>query len=204
MGVKERRERQKEMLRQEILGAARELFAKEGYDHVSMRKIAEKIDYSPTTIYLHFKDKTELLRCICDETFANLLQIMRSLKQDCHDPVICLRKGLRAYIDFGLSHPNHYKVAFIVHPGYLGDPDHYNRASSTGRQAFEALLSEVVECIEQGRFRKMDPHIVTQGLWAGIHGITSLLIVHRDYPWVDRNELIDHVIDTMITGLMAT
>lgn len=203
MGVKERRERQKEMLRQEILGAARELFAKEGYDNVSMRKIAEKIDYSPTTIYLHFKDKAELLRCICDETFANLLQIMRSLKQECDDPVLCLRKGLRAYIDFGLSHPNHYKVAFIVHPGYLEVSDHYNRVSSTGRQAFEALMSKVVECIEQGHFRNLDPMMVTQGLWAGIHGITSLLIVHRDYPWVDRNELIDHVIDTMLTGLMA-
>ncbi|MCS6886352.1 MAG: TetR/AcrR family transcriptional regulator [Acidobacteriota bacterium] len=203
MGTKERRERQRRMLRQEILNAARELFAKEGYDNVSMRKIAEKIDYSPTTIYLHFKDKAELLRCICDETFENLLEIMRSLKNSCDDPVVCLRKALRAYIEFGLSHPNHYKVAFIVHPGYLEDLDHYTRESSKGRQAFEELMSKVVECIQQGRFLKLDAKMVSQGLWAGIHGITSLLIVHRDYPWVDRNDLIDHVVDTMLRGLEA-
>ena len=60
MGVKERREREKESLRQDILDVAREMFATEGYESVSMRKIADKIEYSPTTIYLYFKDKNEL------------------------------------------------------------------------------------------------------------------------------------------------
>ncbi len=72
MGTRERRERQKENLRQEIFDAASDLFSKEGYGQVSMRKIADKIEYSPATIYLYFKDKDDLLHQICEDTFAHL------------------------------------------------------------------------------------------------------------------------------------
>jgi AcrR family transcriptional regulator len=68
MGVQERRARQKEGVREEILDAARTLFVKEGYEHVSMRKIAEKVEYAPGTIYLYFRDKAEILDRICEET----------------------------------------------------------------------------------------------------------------------------------------
>src|SRR5438046_3738793 len=116
VGVKERREREKEVLRQEILDAARDLFIKEGYENVSMRKVAEKIEYSPTTIYLYFESKADLLYYICEETFSRLLKKLESLGEESSDPLVCLRKGLRAYIEFGLKHPNHYKVTFIAHP----------------------------------------------------------------------------------------
>jgi len=72
MGVQERRAREKKELRQEILDAARDLFVREGFENVSMRKIAEKIEYSPTTIYLYFQDKADLLDCICEETFEGI------------------------------------------------------------------------------------------------------------------------------------
>src|SRR5262249_13645561 len=125
MGVKERREREKKMLRQEILDAAREPFSKEGYQKVSMRKVAEKIEYSPTTIYLYFESKADLLFFICEETFAKLLKKLESLKEGCDDPLECLKKGMRAYIEFGLRHPNHYKVTFISHPEHHEQPERY-------------------------------------------------------------------------------
>src|SRR5579863_9246935 len=74
MGVQERRAREKKELRQEILDAARDLFVREGFENVSMRKIAEKIEYSATTIYLYFQDKAELLDCICEETLDRLVR----------------------------------------------------------------------------------------------------------------------------------
>ena len=90
MGTKERRAREKEQLRQQILLAARELFVNEGYENVSMRKIANKIEYSPTTIYLHFKDKADLLDSVCKETLLNLLNTPRATqkryKRPCRDP----------------------------------------------------------------------------------------------------------------------
>ena len=79
MGVKERRARQKEGVREEILDAARTLFVKEGYEHVSIRKIAEKVEYAPGTIYLYFHDKAEILDRICEETFSKLAKRMAAI-----------------------------------------------------------------------------------------------------------------------------
>jgi AcrR family transcriptional regulator len=203
MGVKERRERQKEMLRQDILDAARELFIQEGYQNVSMRKVAEKIEYSPTTIYLYFKDKAELLFCLCEETFAKLVDTLATLGADHSDPLNCLRKGLRAYVNFGLNYPNHYKVTFISLPEDHQAPEEVNCEKSMGGKAYMLLRSLVAECVLQKRFRSVDVDIATQGLWATVHGITSLLIVHPDFQWADRDAVIDHLIDNAIRGLAA-
>src|ERR671939_111330 len=99
MGPKQRRAREKEILRQEILDAARELFVNEGYENVSMRRIAEKIEYSPTTIYLYFEDKAALLFAICEETFAKLAKKLETIVRQTQDPVEALKKGCRAYIE---------------------------------------------------------------------------------------------------------
>lgn len=203
MGVKERRVRQKETLREEILDAARELFVKEGYHQVSMRRIAEKIEYSPTTIYLHFKDKSELLHCLCEETLARLLRTFESLSDARSDPLTRLKKGLRAYIEFGLQNPNHYKVVFLMDHQHKPADRRYHGPDSSGRKAYRHLRSLVEECVKQKKFRKLEPEIVSQTLWAGIHGVTALLIVMGDFPWVKPGVLIDSVIETMAGSLRA-
>ena len=76
MGITERREREREEVRKKILDAARELFEREGYDNVTMRRIADAIEYSPTTIYLHFEDKDDLVRALCHEDFGRLLEAL--------------------------------------------------------------------------------------------------------------------------------
>jgi AcrR family transcriptional regulator len=203
VGVKERREREKEVLRQEILDAARDLFIKEGYENVSMRKVAEKIEYSPTTIYLYFNSKADLLYCLCEETFARLMKKLEALTEDCNDPLLCLKKGMRAYIEFGLKHPNHYKVTFITHPEHHEEPERYMIEESMGRKAYCHMRTRVAECVEQKKFREVDIDATTQALWSAIHGVTSLLIVHPDFPWVDKNKLIDHTIGLVTDSLMA-
>src|SRR3974377_818614 len=114
MGVQERRARERQELRQEILAAARDLFVREGFENVSMRKIAEKIEYSPTTIYLYFNDKADLLDCLCEETFARLLRKQNQIAQTVSSPLERLRQGLRGYIEFGLKYPNDYTVTFMI------------------------------------------------------------------------------------------
>src|SRR5438034_10599041 len=102
MGIKERQLEQRERLRRSMLDAAAELFVKEGYESVSMRRIAQKINYSPMSIYGYFRDKAELLDTICEETFAKLIQHKRLPKPEDYpgDPVGYLKAGLRAYIEF--------------------------------------------------------------------------------------------------------
>lgn len=201
MGTKERRERQKENLRQEILDAASEMFAAEGFENVSMRKIAEKIEYSPTTIYLYFKDKSDLIFQLCEESFAKLGQVLERIKQKNDDPLDALRDAARAYVKFGLQHPNHYKVIFVIPLQQTLNHDDYAFEGSMGEKTFNYLRECVAECIRQKKVRPVDIEVTSQALWAGMHGVTSLLIAHEDFPWVAHKKLIDQLIDTMIRGL---
>ena len=86
-----------------------------------MRKIAEKIEYSPTTIYLYFHDKAEILATICEETFNRLSKVMLDIEHGPGDPLTRLRKQGQAYMCFGLEHPNHYQVTFIGAARLLGE-----------------------------------------------------------------------------------
>ena len=201
LGVKERRTRERESLRQEILDAARELFIEEGYESVSMRRIAEKIEYSPTTIYLYFQDKAELLNNICAETFEKLAVRLERSRARFRDPLERMREGLREYVEFGLQNPQHYRVTFMVsHPQAS---DQYNEAQAAGFRAYEHLRQSVVECIRAGKFHNVDVDTASQSLWAGVHGVTSLLIANKKFPFVERNKLVNMVVETLMKGLEA-
>jgi AcrR family transcriptional regulator len=200
MSVADRRQREKLALRQEILAAARQLFAKEGYESVSMRRIAQKIEYSPTTIYLYFRDKHELIEELCEETFSLLTRKIEKAVSTGADPVEKLKRGLRAYVDFGIQHPNHYRTTFLTpHDEFCEkDPRETPRA-----RAFKFLLQGVKANVQAGRFRETDVNAIGQVLLSVIHGLTALQITHRDcIPWIDRDRLIDLTIDTAVAGLL--
>ena len=199
MGVQERRAREKKELRQEILDAARELFVRDGFENVSMRKIAEKIEYSPTTIYLYFKDKADLLDCICEETLGLLVR-MQSTDKSVSDPIERLRHGLRSYIEFGLNHPNHYKVSFMMCEVF-DDPERAVRSRAMGERAFDHLRQVLSQCAEHELIVVEDIEATAQALWATIHGLTSLLIAKPRFRWVEREHLIDTLVEGAICGL---
>jgi AcrR family transcriptional regulator len=202
VGVQERRARQKKFLRQEILDAASELFVRNGYENVSMRRIAEKIEYSPTTIYLHFKDKAELLDQVCHETFGRLANVLARIQEQPGDPLERLKRGLLAYIKFGLENPHQYRATFMIPlPEELAAVKH-GKTDSPGMQAFDFLRRSVSDCVAAGEFRKLDVELVSQTLWAGIHGVTSLLITHAEvFPWVGREKVIHSMVDTLVAGV---
>jgi AcrR family transcriptional regulator len=202
MGVTERREREKQALRQVILTAARELFVKEGYENVSMRRIAEKIEYSPTTIYLYFRDKDELLHEMCNETFALLSRKLNKILAAEGDPVEKLREGLKVYVQFGLKHPNHYYTTFMRPFGKCKEDHPYEE--SKGEEAFKKLVESVAACVQAGKFRETDVMAISQSLWMTVHGITSLLITFNpDFPWGEQVRLIDATIDNALRGWAA-
>ncbi len=201
MGVMERRARDKQTLRRKILDAARDLFAKEGYENVTMRKVAQKIEYTPTTIYLYFKDKEELCGAVCEETFAGLLKALERAERKYSDPVEQLRAGCMAYIEFGLAHPDQYRVSFMLRVHREPTPGEMQDMDAAGWKAYNSLRSGVEACIAQGKFRAGDPDTISQAIWAAIHGITALLINNPYFPWAGKNRLIQLVVDSMIEGL---
>ena len=145
MSSKARRVRAKAALKREILDAARDLFVQDGYENVSLRRIAEKIDYSPTTVYLHFTDKADLLFQLCEETFAKLVAQGDKLLALEIDSLTKLKMFGRTYIEFGIKHPDHYKLTFMVQhdpdelTGRYENPWHTAPSRFSGRALRSAL-----------------------------------------------------------------
>lgn len=192
MNAKDRRAQQKAELKGMILAAARDIFLRDGEDRISMRQLAEKVEYSPGTIYLHFRSKEALLNALVEESFAKLSRALRKARLE--DPVETLHLGLKAYVRFGLRHPNHYHFAFMRPP----KPGPYRT-----HDAFEYLRECVRRCIEAGHFRDVDVETAAQVLWAGAHGLTSLLIARPNFPWVRRDALIEEMIGNSVRGFLA-
>ena len=189
-----------ENVRQSILDAASEMFVAEGYDNVSMRKIASKIGYTPTTIYLYFHDKADLLNQICERTFAQLTRNLLAISKLSVGPRERLRLGLHEYIQFGLQHPNHYQIVFNTSES-SGSVQCFEQ--SQGEAAFETLRHSVSLCTVDGSIKKHDTELASQTLWAGIHGVTSILITQKGFPFVEQSKLIDSVVDTLIAGITS-
>jgi AcrR family transcriptional regulator len=203
MTIQTRRARQKALLRQEIIDAARDILAREGYEQLSMRKVAERIEYSPTAIYLHFHDKRDLVFQVCEETFERLVGELASLETEFKDPLDRLRGGLHRYVAFGLRHPQYYLATFVAVPleQLPEDIERYNNPESNGVRALGILRASIVACIDARRIRKVDPDVTTRVLWSAVHGITALLIQMPNFSWGEQQKTIDALIDTLIEGL---
>jgi AcrR family transcriptional regulator len=199
MGVAERKSRQKESTRQDILDAARDLFVGEGYENVSMRKIAEKVEYSPGTIYLYFKDKAEILDTLCQQTFEKLRARMEAIQKDPGDPVEGLRRGLRTYVQFGVDNPNHYIVTFVL-AKRLPEVQKLS-GPQAGLSCFECLRGTVRKCMEGGFINGGEVDDTAQAIWTAIHGVTSLLVSNCAFPFVEHTRLVERLIDILIKGV---
>jgi AcrR family transcriptional regulator len=206
LGIKERREREKAEIREKILDAARDLFVSEGYEAVSMRKIADRIEYSPTAIYLHFKDKEAVLRELCDTDFYALAQDLQEIAKIA-DPLQRLNATGRAYAHFALSHPNHYRLMFMTpHPEPKIDEQSIEKGNPE-EDAYAFLRGIVAEALAAGRFLPgfEDPDLIAQTMWSGMHGVVSLQIAKCNDDWVDWRpveERIELMVETLIRGLV--
>jgi AcrR family transcriptional regulator len=197
MGITERREREREEVRRKILDAARDLFMTEGYERVTMRKIAEAIEYSPTAIYLHFEDKEDLVLALCRQDFGRLLSAMEGQAPP-GDPIEGLRQLGRAYAAFAIDNPNQYRFMFMSPM----KPDHSPEPTDPGHLSYGVLRDAVTKAIEAGALRPADPDTVAQVLWSSIHGAVALLITMRPDCW-PRPPAANLIDETIEAGLRA-
>jgi len=201
MGITERREREREEVRKKILDAARDLFTAEGYDRVTMRRIADAIEYSPTTIYLHFEDKDDLVRALCEADCRRLFETMEGVGSS-DDPIEEIRGLGRAYAAFGLRFPNHYRFLFMTPLAKHEEVEPDN----AGAQSFGRLLDAVRRAQAAGRLRPIDTLTAAQVLWTTIHGAVALLITVPRECWPHGpavSDLVDQVIENSLRGLVA-
>lgn len=188
MALTERQSREQAAVKDKILDAARRLFVKHGYEAVSLRKIAETIGYTAPALYTHFSDKSELLAELCRRDFDSLAQVSVRLSR-VKDPVQRIHRIGLTYIRFALEHPEHYRLMFMTpHLADLAPPTEEDIAAmgDPDKDAYAFLERAVAEAMAEGAFRDeyTDAEILTQTLWAGVHGVASLEITHGDCPWV--------------------
>ena len=191
-----RRQRYRQETRSEILDAAREIFVRNGFEGFSMRTLARSVGCSLGAIYLYFTSKEELFNVLVEESFAHLYEALGILlKERGKDPVRQLKRGLRLYVEWGLKHPSEYQIAFVVR----------NPAKKPYRthRAFDLARALVKLCLGRSKAVEREVELRTQALWAATHGITSLLTQRPSFPWVSKQRLIDHVIDSAVQGALG-
>lgn len=173
MGISDRKEREKQEMRKLIMDAAMDMFVKDGFEKTSIRNIADKIEYSPATIYLYYKDKDELLWGLQAEAFGQLneyfIQHITS-----KDPLKQLEQIAKAYVTFGLQNPELYDLMFIIRSPMNVDND---ENWECGKQAFNSLMDIIRGCGDKLRIKKEKAAALS--CWAIVHGLVSLNIRGR-------------------------
>lgn len=178
MGINERKEKQKLEIKKMILDASMKLFVEEGFESVTIRKIADLIEYSPTTIYLYFKDKNEIFYQLHELGFQKMGE-MNSSVAAIQNPLTRLYKMGENYIEFGLTHPEFYDIMFISRAPMQVLEAMENCDWKSGEAALHALMATVDECMQKKFIRKQNVQVVTMAIWGMVHGLVSLQIRSR-------------------------
>lgn len=178
MGITERKEREREEMRELILNAAQRLFLENGYEKTSIRGIADAIEYSPATIYLYYKDKNELLLALHIVAFQKLMQAFSAIAPTAH-PVERLVGLGEQYIKFALENPELYDLMFVMHAP-LEALEFKDETWEDGVKCFEYLEQVIRDCINEGHFKShRDVEITALTIWSFMHGLITLHLKKR-------------------------
>jgi AcrR family transcriptional regulator len=182
-------------LREEIMHVAAELFAAEGYASVSMRKIAQRIGYTPMSIYLHFEDKADLLDCICEQAFVDLYRRHERVDAEISDPGERLKAGMRTFIDFAVCNPSYYRAIFIRRGEAMPRRDRIRaRTAALKRLQVTAFLGAGAS--------EDEIEVATQVVMVAENGAATLLTANPK-GWVAPKKMIDAVTETIVKGLRS-
>lgn len=200
MSIAARKQREKEDMRILIMDAARQIFLEKGYELTSIRAIAEKIEYSPGTIYLYFKDKDEIFHLLHEEGFRRMLEKM-SVLAHVADPFERLKAIGRVYMEFARNNADFYHLMFI-----MAKPMEHEKEEGKWQMGDNTLsyLKDVLrQCQAQGRFKGLDVEALSFTIWSAMHGMCALMISQRcrAYPDADPIELMGHGFNVLVSML---
>lgn len=184
MSNQDRRQREREQMRENILEAATALFHEYGFDKVTIRRIADKIEYTPGIIYAYFKNKNEILYAIHQRGFDILYDLEMTVVKT-RDPVERLVKLGQVYIQFALTHRSYYDLMFIESDiqQVISEEERWLE----GQRAYGVLRDTLAECIQTGAMPPGDVDSVAFGIWAFVHGLVSLFVRGRCAMIPDKN-----------------
>ena len=197
MTLQMRKERYRSELRAETLSAARELIQKEGYEGLTIRKLAKRMECSPMALYSYFADKQALLTALALEGFEKVAKRFDSTAQ--RDPLTAVRRILLDYIAYAEENPNEYRILFLS-VETLGELKLSREDLQERNPAFGALFKRVETCIKAGVLQG-DAFAVSTVLWTGAHGAASVLITAQKFPFGSRQLYAEEVVATIVSGV---
>ncbi len=177
MGIIERKEREREEMRKLILDGAQKLFLANGFDKVSIRNIADEIEYSPATIYLYYKDKNELFFALHQTAFTKLIHEFAPIFQ-LEQPMDKLTEMGRLYLRFAFNNPELYELMFIM-IAPIETLECREDVWEDGHRAFSLLQQVVQACINMGELKHTDAEQAALMIWSTVHGLAALLLRRR-------------------------
>ena len=186
-------------LRRRILDSARTLVVEEGYRALTMRRLARRIGYSATSIYLHFESKDALLHALVDEGMSALYSCLTEAADKSVCAADAVRRVCEGYIDFGLMNPEYYEIMFMLHPDHMGrfPAEKYRKARRSLEVIDRALREAWSSEDDDSGVALLDAALV----WANLHGAVSLLIARRLDVKLDRDLFISRVLERTMHGL---
>jgi len=189
----------------EILAAAKELFLSDGYEAFTTRKLAARVGLSQTGLYVYFESKEELFDSLCRQSFVTLGEDFRRAVEGAGEDMSRLRALGLAYIQFGLTHPDEYRLTFLEGPGLnkMRGPDGDGAQHGAGGNVFLIIHAELARLAEAGALRPVDLSVATHTVWFGLHGLVSTFIARPGYLRADRDALIEAMLDSLENGLRA-
>lgn len=196
--------------REEILLAAKELFLEEGYDATTIRRIADRVGVSAPALYLYFHDKEAMMLALCDQTFGLLVERITEIEKTVSDPLERVRRFGDAYARFGLENPDEYRLVFIGNNipesirkvGHRMPIDDPNRPGVGGALVFSRLVALLSQLEASGVKLNYPPDTCAELCWMGIHGVVAALIMKPDFPWSNREALIQGMQEIVIKGIL--
>jgi AcrR family transcriptional regulator len=203
VGISERKERKKAELRQQILKAARDIVVHDGFAALTMRKIADLIEYAPGTLYLYFESRDEIAKQLCIQGYQELYDFLHAaVVTDPRDRLIAFAN---AYACFGITHAATYRLIFMEDPkitsaALIAVP--IDGSEGPGMQAFQ-LLVDLFDDLKANNSLAMeaDSARFAQLLWTSLHGIVSLKLTCSSFLATSVEELVSTMTHTFLAGL---
>ncbi|MBP3040810.1 TetR/AcrR family transcriptional regulator [Bacillaceae bacterium Marseille-Q3522] len=202
MGIAERRQEEIEKIKKKIIEAASYILMKEGYEKLSIRKIADKIEYSPGIIYHYFKDKGEIIATVVENGYQKILKNIIDVPVDQENPEKSLIQGLKKYIQIMLENPGQFKAVLMNDIQEVQDKVNIlEKGISKKRKSIEMLSQLIAFTIEKGKFRAVDEELTAQIIWTSTHGLIARLLLEKNISEEQKNRLIEHHFDILLHGL---
>jgi len=205
MGIKERQERDREAVSRAILDAARELFVAEGYNNVSIRKIAERIEYSPAAIYGYFPSKDDIFYALAEEGFRLLYSRGDAAFDDGLErlePLDRIRTIFWRLYEFSKQHPQYFELMFMDRS--VPRISQVYERFAFAREMKAHLVEQLQACIEAHVFpAHVDAHVAFRLLAMGLMGAAMLRLSARLGPGENADTLARDVLNVTLRGLQS-